>query len=60
MTHYICKFGDCGKAFTSSTGLIVHHMRHKDIRPYKCNMCESSFTQSGTLKRHKRGVHGTE
>lgn len=27
---------------------------HTGLKPYTCNICLSSFTQSGTLAQHKR------
>ena len=43
--------------FQKSTSLIVHYWRHNNVRPFKCNLCNKSFTQSGTLSRHNRAVH---
>lgn len=28
--------------------------RHDGIRPYRCEVCDRSFTQKGTLKTHMR------
>ncbi len=35
----------------------MHYWRHNDVRPFSCNLCKRSFTQSGTLSRHNRAVH---
>lgn len=56
-TYFICKYRDCTKMFTKSTSLIVHYWRHTNVRPFTCNLCSKSFTQSGTLSRHNLAVH---
>ena len=56
--HFICKYRGCNRIFTKSTSLIVHYWRHINIRPFTCKICNTSFTQSGTLSRHNRTVHG--
>ena len=58
MTHFICKHPGCDRIFVKSTSLIVHYWRHVNLRPFSCNLCQTSFTQSGTLSRHNRAVHG--
>ena len=30
---------------------------HKGLRTFKCNACDKSFGQKGTLKLHVQGVH---
>jgi hypothetical protein len=57
MAHFICKYRNCDRIFAKSTSLIVHYWRHINVRPFTCNLCETSFTQSGTLSRHNRAVH---
>ena len=57
-TYFFCKYGDCTQMFQKSTSLIVHYWRHVNLRPFSCNLCQTSFTQSGTLSRHNRAVHG--
>ena len=57
VTKFICNFQGCRKEFAKSTSLIVHYWRHFDVRPFHCNVCDRSFTQSGTLSRHNRAVH---
>ena len=31
---------------------------HKKIKSYECDLCGKSFSQSGTLGRHKKNSHG--
>ena len=57
ITHFICRYRNCNAMFTKSTSLIVHYWRHINVRPFTCNLCNTSFTQSGTLSRHNRAVH---
>ena len=56
-TYFVCNFHNCQKVFQKSTSLIVHYWRHNNVRPFTCNLCNKSFTQSGTLSRHNRAVH---
>ena len=56
-TQFVCNFRGCKKQFAKSTSLIVHYWRHNDVRPFSCDLCKRSFTQSGTLSRHNRAVH---
>ena len=43
-TYFRCKFQNCDKIFKKSTSLIVHYWRHTDVRPFKCELCNKSFT----------------
>ena len=56
-TNFVCNFRGCKKGFAKSTSLIVHYWRHNNVRPFICDLCNCSFTQSGTLSRHNRAVH---
>jgi len=56
-TYFVCNFNNCEMMFQKSTSLIVHYWRHNNVRPFKCNLCNKGFTQSGTLSRHNRAVH---
>ena len=31
---------------------------HEGKRPYDCNICDKTFTQTSHLKQHIKGVHG--
>lgn len=50
----ICKFKNCRARFTDVSILIDHLLMHDGKRPYRCDVCQSSFTQLGNLRRHKR------
>jgi len=56
-SHFVCRYQNCDKKFNKSSSLIAHYMRHKNLRPFTCDLCGRAFTQSGTLRRHKKGVH---
>ncbi|KFO94887.1 Zinc finger protein 768, partial [Calypte anna] len=42
----------CGKGFTSSSGLTQHLGIHKGECPYKCPDCGKSFARSSDVIRH--------
>ena len=59
--QFVCKFRGCSRApFDKSTSMIVHYWRHLNVRPFKCDLCDACFTQSGTLFRHQKSVHSIE
>lgn len=45
-----CRY--CGKIFGSDSALQIHLRSHTGERPFKCDMCSSSFTTKGNLKVH--------
>ena len=62
-THYRCTFvhpngAACNATFPKSTSLVVHYQQHIGLKPFMCDICGNRFTQSGTLVRHKRAMHG--
>lgn len=46
----------CGKGYLSTTGLNLHMETHSG-KSYMCPICDSKFTQKGTIKMHLRGIH---
>jgi uncharacterized Zn-finger protein len=55
---YKCK--TCTKRFQTSTQLNIHTRIHlKQQKPFACDQCQITFTQSCNLKRHKR-MHSGE
>jgi len=52
--------GYCGKVFYNEQNLKIHERIHTGDKPYKCDMCDKSFTQSSSLSTHKKGVHCSE
>jgi len=44
----LCK--ECGKGYSSVTALRTHEQRHN--RPFKCDLCEKSFTSKILLEDH--------
>ncbi|GFN92129.1 Zinc finger protein 711 [Plakobranchus ocellatus] len=46
----------CGKGYQSLTGLNLHMELHSG-KTHLCPICDSKFTQKGTIKHHLRKVH---
>ncbi|XP_045065354.1 histone-lysine N-methyltransferase PRDM16-like isoform X2 [Coregonus clupeaformis] len=45
---------ECGKTFTTSSGLKQHKHIHSSVKPFICEVCHKSYTQFSNLCRHKR------
>ncbi|CAF3924316.1 unnamed protein product, partial [Rotaria sp. Silwood2] len=50
--RYSCS--QCGKSFTTLSGLKQHMHIHSSIKPFQCEVCLKSYTQFSNLCRHKR------
>ncbi|NWS79110.1 ZN180 protein, partial [Crotophaga sulcirostris] len=51
--------GQCGRAFSRRSSLVVHQRSHLEQKPFLCLDCPKSFTCSYQLIRHQQ-VHGEE
>ena len=45
---------ECGKTFSSSSGLKQHQHVHSSVKPFQCEVCFKAYTQFSNLCRHKR------
>lgn len=50
---------ECMKCFSSNQSLNEHRNLHKNVRPYKCHICEKSFRYGSQLCIHRRHHHST-
>lgn len=46
----------CGKGYHTSSGLNLHMESHSG-KSYMCPICDSKFTQKGTIKLHLKAIH---
>lgn len=53
--RYACNL--CPKTFGWSTDLKRHHLIHTGERPFKCTMCNATFTRNFLLQKHKNKMH---
>lgn len=45
-----CK--ECGKVFSSVTGLSIHSQKHTNKEPFSCEICGKKFYHAGILRSH--------
>jgi len=50
--RYMCE--SCGKSFKTLCRLRRHSVIHTGIKPYKCPLCDKSFSRSDACKLHTR------
>ncbi|XP_055765341.1 protein suppressor of hairy wing-like isoform X2 [Salvelinus fontinalis] len=50
--RFPCSF--CGKAFSFPKQMEIHQRMHTGEKPFGCQLCRASFSQSSNLKRHQR------
>ncbi len=49
---YKCNYHGCFKNFKAYGHLRDHIKRHYNIKPFTCEICNTSFTRKNTLKTH--------
>lgn len=54
-----CNWNECSFQSKSYSNLTTHKMRHKGVKPYKCDYpsCEWSFVSNSEMKWHQRLAH---
>lgn len=57
-TQFLCAF--CSKVFKCKSLLARHLKVHTGERPYRCSVCNRSFTRTTHLDRHFLALHGYE
>ena len=55
--YFRCKYKGCHAVFSKSCNLRDHFRKHTSDRPFKCEICAKTFTQSGNLGRHYKNLH---
>ncbi|KAK7790715.1 hypothetical protein R5R35_007954 [Gryllus longicercus] len=55
---YLCHV--CSKSFGWSTDLKRHILTHTGERPFKCQMCDATFTRNFLLQKHESRVHSLD
>jgi uncharacterized C2H2 Zn-finger protein len=55
--YFKCMYPSCDSVFKKSCNLRDHFRKHTGQRPFVCQQCNKTFTQSGNLGRHLKNVH---
>ena len=58
--YFKCKYQDCTAMFSKSCNLRDHFRKHTAARPFRCDICDKTFTQSGNLGRHYKNLHNLD
>ncbi|XP_031548621.1 zinc finger protein 182-like [Actinia tenebrosa] len=53
--NFFCSL--CGKAFACPSSLAMHCRTHSGTKPFKCDTCQTAFSQLGNLKKHLKRWH---
>ncbi|KAK7097484.1 hypothetical protein V1264_004456 [Littorina saxatilis] len=53
--RYMCVF--CVKRFADATDMVRHTRTHTKVTPFKCDLCELSYSQQVTLEQHRCKKH---
>ena len=48
----VYKCDECGLPCATPTSLEVHKRRHSGLKPYTCEICNTGFSQIGSMNRH--------
>ena len=49
---YICKYDNCNRVFSKTWNMVSHFRVHTNEKPYKCDICHKTLSQSSNLNRH--------
>nr|XP_012141954.1 PREDICTED: zinc finger protein 37-like [Megachile rotundata] len=50
-----CTF--CTKKFNSRSNFYTHVLTHAGVKPYKCDICDETFTQRNSMLKHRKKSH---
>ena len=50
----------CEKRFKYYDQWKAHEYGHSDAKPYKCMLCSATYRQAGSLRQHRKLVHGNQ